>query len=136
DLEAVAPLLAVAQLRPHLLDAHAEEFLDRVLDLILGRNQGDLECVGVVARALVRALLGDERTQQHLVRAQLDVGPARAALLAEAVEAVPVGPRSGLHGGVSSRLTPWPRPASWAGAARPAPPASGAGASVSGSCRC
>ena len=38
--EAVAALLALADLRPHLLDADVEQLLDRRLDLRLGRPAG------------------------------------------------------------------------------------------------
>src|SRR5215469_6252453 len=78
DLEAEAAVLAQAVLRPHLGDLHAEQLLDRRLDLVLGRPLVDLEREGVAVRGLVRALLGDERPHDDLVRLQLR--PARAGL--------------------------------------------------------
>src|SRR5262249_51841473 len=75
--EAVTALLAQPRLRPHLLDAHVEQLLDRRLDLRLVRPQVDLERVGVVVllRGLVRALFGDERLEDDLVRLQLWAAP-------------------------------------------------------------
>ena len=81
DAVAIAALLALAVLRPHGFDAHGEQLLDRVLDLRLGRREVDLEAVGVVPRALVRALFGDQRPQDDLVRLQLKSGlPSRSGL--------------------------------------------------------
>src|SRR5262249_56992278 len=71
DLEAVAPLLALAVLRPHLVHAHVEHLLDGRLDLQLARPLVDPERVGVAVLRLVRALLGDDRGEDDLVGLQL-----------------------------------------------------------------
>src|SRR5205823_7971768 len=73
DAEAIAALLADVLLGAHRFDAHAEQLLHRFLDLRFVGMPADLEGVGIVVRvrALVRALLGDHRPQDDLVRAQL-----------------------------------------------------------------
>src|SRR5207247_562311 len=79
DAEAIAALLAQAVLGPDLLDADAKQILDRVLDLLLAGPGVDLERVGaVLARRLVRALLGDDGPHDDLVR--LEFRPADAGL--------------------------------------------------------
>src|SRR5262245_57576396 len=75
DAEAEAALLALAVLRPHLLDDHAEELLHRRLDLVLARPRVHFERVAPVVRRLVRALLRDQRADDHLMRFELR--PAR-----------------------------------------------------------
>src|SRR5688572_21443193 len=77
------PALALAHLRADGFHLHVEQFLDRRLDLGLGGERVDLERVRVVPRTLVRALLGDERPQNHLVRLQLEPRLAVNARLAE-----------------------------------------------------
>ena len=69
-------------MRPHALDPDVEQLLDRRLDLGLGRDRVHLESVGVVARALVRPLLGDERAEDDLVRPQVEPRLAVDARLA------------------------------------------------------
>src|SRR5262245_63934610 len=87
DAEAVAALLSQVILRADLFDANAEEFLNGILDLRLGSVSGHLEGVAASnrcsaffmppgadalrARAMMRALFGDQRAKDDLVRAQL-----------------------------------------------------------------
>src|SRR5262249_43149558 len=133
-LEAEAALLAGPVLRPHLLDADGEQFLDRRLDLVLGRPGVDLERVGVAVRRLVRALLGDDGPQDDLVGLQLRPPPPRPSQLGPRHHDSPPPVRP-------SGLTPWPAPARPSSrspcpcAGPPGPPSSTPAASAAAPCR-
>src|SRR5947209_1415319 len=80
DAEAEPPLLALAVLGADLGDPDPEQLLGGVLDLVLGRPGVDLKRVSrrpvflallAVVLRLVRALLGDQRPQDDLVRLEL-----------------------------------------------------------------
>ena len=73
DTETVTAFLAQAVLRPHLFDTDIEQFLNRGLDLILGRPEIYLESVGIVVFVgrLVGALFGNQRLDNDLVRFEL-----------------------------------------------------------------
>ena len=85
------------------LDADVEQLLDRGLDLRLGGRDVHLEAVGVVPRALVRALFGDERAQDDLVRLELRARAGRRAAFRLAVQP-PQSFRSAVASAWSSRL--------------------------------
>src|SRR5579884_1415189 len=78
-LKSIAPLLSQAILCPHLGDADAKQFLNRRLDFRLGRPGIDLERISrspvfallALVLRLVRALFGNQRTENDLVRFQL-----------------------------------------------------------------
>src|SRR5947209_4443182 len=99
DAVAVAAVLAGPHLGADVHDAHREQLLDGVFDLGLAGRRVDLEAIGIVPGAVVRALFRDQRPQHDLVRLERQVRPALARRLRLAV-GLPQSfrPWSRLHG--------------------------------------
>ena len=66
--ELVATQLALAVLRSHFLDLHLEQLLTRTLHVELRRFAMNFECVLIIPCRSVHTLLGNQRTQQNLMR--------------------------------------------------------------------
>jgi len=70
--ESIPTSLSFASLRSHFGNLDVEQFLDGSLHIVLGCVTMNLERILIVSRRTMDTLFGDERTQQNLMRLELD----------------------------------------------------------------
>jgi len=69
--ETIATRLALASLSANLFHFHIKQSFDRFFDVVLVRFTMNLESILVVPNRPMNTLLGDQRSQQYLMRFEL-----------------------------------------------------------------